>query len=137
MAKKEKKPSYKAHLFSFKYFLYDFVKWFAWWQCLLWYRIKKKYDDFVIVLAFGAGYASLIEKIENMALANTLYAPDVPIEGGGLFTARALGSPKKPSIHCPPIITKISIASETSYTLRVLCLFCTNQRRINFRSKHE
>lgn len=49
-------------------------------------EVCEKYDDFVIVLAFGAGYASLIEKIENMALANTLYAPDVPIEGGGLFT---------------------------------------------------
>ncbi len=49
-------------------------------------EVCERYDDFVIVLAFGAGYASLIEKIENMASEHTLYAPDVPIEGGGLFT---------------------------------------------------
>lgn len=56
------------------------------------YKVKKysevceEEDDFVIVLAFAAGYDSLIEKIENMASEHTLYAPDVPIEGGGLFT---------------------------------------------------
>lgn len=42
--------------------------------------------DFVIVLAFAAGYDSLIEKIRDMSVKHTLYAPDVPIEGGGLFT---------------------------------------------------
>ncbi len=56
------------------------------------YRVKKysevcaEEDDFVIVLAFAAGYDSLIEKVEGMAEEHTLYAPDVPIEGGGLFT---------------------------------------------------
>lgn len=56
------------------------------------YKVKKysevcaEEDDFVIVLAFAAGYDSLIEKIETMAAEHTLYAPDVPIEGGGLFT---------------------------------------------------
>lgn len=49
-------------------------------------EVCDKYTDFVIVLAFGAGYDSLIKKIENMACEHTLYAPDVPIEGGGLFT---------------------------------------------------
>ena len=34
----------KAKLFSFKYILYDFVKWFGFWQTMLWYRIKKTYD---------------------------------------------------------------------------------------------
>ena len=40
--KQQKVP--KAKLFSFKYLLYDLVKWFGWWQCLLWYRLKIKYD---------------------------------------------------------------------------------------------
>ena len=44
MAKKEKKPNYKARLFSFEYLLFDILKWLGWWQCLLWYRIKKIYD---------------------------------------------------------------------------------------------
>ena len=34
----------KAKLFSFKYILYDLVKWFGFWQTMLWYRIKKTYD---------------------------------------------------------------------------------------------
>lgn len=56
------------------------------------YKVKKYSEvcseekDFVIVLAFAAGYDSLIEKIEKMSEEHTLYAPDVPIEGGGLFT---------------------------------------------------
>jgi len=43
---KKKKPQKvpKAKLFSFKYILYDFVKWFGFWQTMLWYRIKKIYD---------------------------------------------------------------------------------------------
>ena len=44
MAKKEKKPNYKARLFSLEYIFYDIVKWLGWWQCLLWYRLKMKYD---------------------------------------------------------------------------------------------
>lgn len=56
------------------------------------YKVKKYSEvcaeegDFVIVLAFAAGYDSLIEKVEGMAAEHPLYAPDVPIEGGGLFT---------------------------------------------------
>lgn len=45
MAKKEKKPDYKAHLFSFKYLLFDIVKWLGSWQVLLWWRTKIIYDD--------------------------------------------------------------------------------------------
>ena len=41
-SKTQKAP--KAKLFSFKYILYDFVKWFGFWQTMLWYRIKKTYD---------------------------------------------------------------------------------------------
>ena len=44
MAKKEKKPDYKAHLFSFKYILFDLVKWLGFWQVLIWWRPKKIYD---------------------------------------------------------------------------------------------
>ena len=44
--KQKKKPQKvpKAKLFSFKYILYDFVKWFGFWQTMIWYRIKKIYD---------------------------------------------------------------------------------------------
>ena len=42
--KKDKKPNYQAKLFSFRYLLHDLLKWYGWWQCLLWYRIKKTFD---------------------------------------------------------------------------------------------
>ena len=44
MAKKEKKPDYQAHLFSIKYLLFDIVKWLGFWQGLIWWRPKIKYD---------------------------------------------------------------------------------------------
>ena len=40
--KQQKVP--KAKLFSFRYLLFDFVKWFLSWQGLLWYRCNIKYD---------------------------------------------------------------------------------------------
>lgn len=45
MAKKEKKPDYKAHLFSFKYLLFDIVKWLGFWQVWLWWRPKIIRDE--------------------------------------------------------------------------------------------
>lgn len=49
-------------------------------------EIEGLLDDFVIVLAFAAGYPSLTEKINNIAKRHPLYAPDVPVAGDGLFT---------------------------------------------------
>ncbi len=49
-------------------------------------QIEKLIDDFVVVLAFGAGYPSLYKRIKDIASRHTLLAPDVPVYGGGLFT---------------------------------------------------
>lgn len=49
-------------------------------------RIESLIDDFVIVLAFGAGYESLYMRISEMAERHILLAPDVPVVGDGLFT---------------------------------------------------
>ena len=49
-------------------------------------QIEKLIDDFVIVLAFGAGYESLYRRISEMAERHILLAPDVPVVGEGLFT---------------------------------------------------
>lgn len=49
-------------------------------------EIEDKVDDFIIVLAFGAGYRSLIEKIDGIAKRHRLLVPDMPVIGGGLFT---------------------------------------------------
>ena len=49
-------------------------------------QIESLIDDFIIVLAFGAGYESLYNRINDMAKRHTLLAPDVPVVGDGLFT---------------------------------------------------
>lgn len=53
-------------------------------------QTEEKYNDFVILLAFGAGYPSLIEKIKQIAKKHTLYAPDVELLSGEPFTYRFL-----------------------------------------------
>lgn len=49
-------------------------------------EIEEMVDDFVVVLAFAAGYQEIVDKIHNLAARHTLYVPDVPVAGGGLFT---------------------------------------------------
>lgn len=49
-------------------------------------QIEALIDDFVIVLAFAAGYQSLYDRINEMAKRHILLAPDVPVAGEGLFT---------------------------------------------------
>lgn len=48
-------------------------------------EVEEMVDDFVIVLAFAAGYQELIDYIHVLARKHTLYVPDVPVIGGGLF----------------------------------------------------
>ncbi|MBQ8825422.1 MAG: FkbM family methyltransferase [Ruminococcus sp.] len=49
-------------------------------------EIEEQVDDFVVVLAFAAGYQSLVDKIIEIGKKHTLLVPDVPVAGGGLFT---------------------------------------------------
>ncbi|MBQ5310568.1 MAG: FkbM family methyltransferase [Oscillospiraceae bacterium] len=49
-------------------------------------QIEALIDDFVIVLAFGAGYQSLYDRIKEIGKRHILLAPDVPVVGDGLFT---------------------------------------------------
>ncbi|MCM1579091.1 MAG: FkbM family methyltransferase, partial [Ruminococcus sp.] len=49
-------------------------------------EIEAEYEDFVIVLAFGAGYEPLYGRIREISRRHTLIAPDVPVAGEGLFT---------------------------------------------------
>ena len=49
-------------------------------------EVEEAVNDFVIVLAFGAGYPELYQYILQLSRKHTLYAPDVPVIGGGLFT---------------------------------------------------
>ena len=49
-------------------------------------QIESLIDDFIIVLAFAAGYQSLYDRINEIASRHILIAPDVPVAGDGLFT---------------------------------------------------
>lgn len=49
-------------------------------------EIESAVDDFIIALAFGAGYQSLIQKIDSLYSRRRLIVPDMPVVGGGLFT---------------------------------------------------
>ncbi len=49
-------------------------------------EVEEMVDDFVIVLAFAAGYPELVEYIRYLSRKHTLYVPDVPVIGTGLFT---------------------------------------------------
>ena len=49
-------------------------------------EIENMVDDFVVVLAFAAGYQSIVDKIHSIAEKHTFYVPDVPVAGSGLFT---------------------------------------------------
>ncbi len=47
--------------------------------------IKAQFDDFIILLAFAVFRQPGLEKIYSIAKEHELYAPDVPLFGGGLF----------------------------------------------------
>lgn len=49
-------------------------------------QIEALIDEFVVVLAFAAGYQSLYDRIYEIAKKHILLAPDVPVAGEGLFT---------------------------------------------------
>ncbi len=49
-------------------------------------EVEELEKDFVVVLAFAAGYQSIVDRIHEIAEKHTLYVPDVPVTGGGLFT---------------------------------------------------
>lgn len=56
------------------------------------YRVKKyseiceKYDDFNVVLAFASHLDNVLDNIRKINGEHTVFAPDVPVAGGGLFT---------------------------------------------------
>ena len=59
---------------------------FRGYKVLKYSEVCKKYDDFNVVLCFASHIDSVIEKIEAINMEHTVYAPDVPVAGGGLFS---------------------------------------------------
>ena len=49
-------------------------------------EVCEKYDDFNVVLCFASRLDSVIDKIAQINREHTVFAPDVPVAGGGLFS---------------------------------------------------
>lgn len=66
----------------------DFVRghFFKGFKVLKYSEVCEKYDDFNIVLCFASHLDSVIEKISQINSEHTVFAPDVPVAGGGLFS---------------------------------------------------
>lgn len=53
-------------------------------------EVEAENDDFVIALAFAAGYKELIDKIDSIALSHELIMPDTAVYGGEPFLKETL-----------------------------------------------
>lgn len=49
-------------------------------------EVESEYEEFAVALAFGAGYPSLMEKIDNISKKHKLIVPDTAVVGGEPFT---------------------------------------------------
>lgn len=54
-------------------------------KVLTYSEVCQKYEDFNVVLCFASRLDTVIEKIAAIDRAHTVYSPDVPVAGGGLF----------------------------------------------------
>ncbi len=53
-------------------------------------EIESQVERFTVVLAFGAGYQELRDKIDDIEKNHRLFVPDMPVIGDGLFTKEYL-----------------------------------------------
>ncbi|MCC8131925.1 MAG: FkbM family methyltransferase [Oscillospiraceae bacterium] len=53
-------------------------------------EIESQVEKFTVVLAFGAGYQELRDKIDGIEKRHRLFVPDMPVIGEGLFTKEYL-----------------------------------------------
>ncbi len=58
---------------------------FKGYKVLKYSEVCEKYDDFNVVLCFASHIDSVIDKIAEINSEHTVFAPDVPVAGGGLF----------------------------------------------------
>lgn len=48
-------------------------------------EVSEKYDNFVIVMAFAVHDKKMLAKVKDLSKKHTLYFPDVPVVGDGIF----------------------------------------------------
>ena len=52
--------------------------------------LKEKFGDMIVLLCFGSSRPEVIENVKRISGEQELYAPEVPVIGGGLFTEEYL-----------------------------------------------
>lgn len=52
--------------------------------------ICRKYDDFIVIVAFGSSRREVLDNIKKIDSERELYVPDMPVFGSGLFDRRLL-----------------------------------------------
>lgn len=58
-------------------------------------ELKEKFGDMIVLLCFGSERAEVIENVKRIAREQELYAPEVPVIGGGLFCEEYLKQNKE------------------------------------------
>ncbi len=59
---------------------------FLGYKVLKYSEVCEKYDDFNVVLAFATHLPDMLERIKKINTSHKVFAPDIPVAGGGLFT---------------------------------------------------
>ncbi|MDY5243413.1 MAG: FkbM family methyltransferase, partial [Eubacterium sp.] len=59
---------------------------FKGYKVLRYSEVCEKYKDFNVVLCFASHIDEVIDRIAEIDSEHTVFAPDVPVAGGGLFT---------------------------------------------------
>ncbi|MCH5320948.1 MAG: FkbM family methyltransferase [Eubacterium sp.] len=49
-------------------------------------EVCEKYENFIVVLGFATHLDNVLDRIREISKEHPVYAPDVPVAGGGLFT---------------------------------------------------
>lgn len=59
---------------------------FLGYKVLKYSEVCEKYNDFNVVLAFATHINEVLDRIKNINKEHSVFAPDIPVAGGGLFT---------------------------------------------------
>lgn len=57
--------------------------------------LKSRFGDMIVLLCFGSARKEVIENVKRISLEQELYAPEVPVIGGGLFNLEYYKEHKK------------------------------------------
>lgn len=57
-------------------------------------ELKERFGEMIVLLCFGSARSEVISNVRRISAENELYAPEVPVIGGGLFTEKYVNDNK-------------------------------------------